>query len=243
MKHLLAVLLILGVSEATSDAQSVSLEIVTIEEETNSLDWVTLKGSVRNVGSTSIEYPKVIFTFKKAGRVIGIETAYIDGPSGDVLMSGEVGFFEESTVYEKSEYDEYTVRFDGRNDAVDPQLIIGDIHLVEESTNVEEFLGDAAIYGEFVNRTNAVLSDVELRFTLYDSNDDVIGFAEASSYSFPDEVYPGDIISFMASSDVSVEDVSRWECVWTFVGVRLKEDVPTAVSDVSWGAVKALASW
>jgi hypothetical protein len=202
--------------------------------------WVTFNGTVRNNGNNTINFPRMIMTFKKDGKIIEIETVYLEGLNDNMLSSGEMAFFEELVLLTKDEYDKVTYRFEGRNEALDPRLINGDIEVVSESLNIVEFIGDAAILGEFSNGTNAVINEIEIRFAFYDPSDNLIGVAEVSSFSLPDEVYPGEIISFRATSNASVDDISRWEVSWSFVSVRLFNDIPTVVENHSWGKIKSL---
>lgn len=235
---MLWILLAVVLMGAPAGAQE--LELVSIEEEVNSLGWVTFSGRVRNPGPQVVRFPRAVITLKKEGRVVEIHSGSIDTPSEDTFRPGEEGTFEVATATEKSAYDEYLVRLQSRAEGLDPRTITGDLDLLENSISVSEFLGDAQILGEFVNGTNAVISEVKLRFALYDAEGNFLGTAEVFSFYLPQEIRPGEVISFEAFSEVDFEKVARWEASWEFVGVRLAEEIPTAVEKASWGEVKGV---
>ena len=235
---LAACMLLALTSDALGQERRLKLDVVSIAEEVSSfLGWVSYSGSVINNGDRIIKYPKVVFTLKLGDKVVDVRSAYVDGPGGHELGPGEIGFFERMTLMTKADFDSYTITFDGRLDAAGASFVTGDILMIEESLNVMEYAGDAAIFGQFTNGTNAVITDVSLRFFLYDAAGALVGFAEAN-YSLPNEIYPDELVPFRATSDADFEAVASWTATWEFTADRIPQDFPTGVEISSWGVVK-----
>lgn len=244
MKLIIALVFTAMATVTTSIASEhvrLDMEVLEIVEEQNSLlGWTIYKGSVVNNGNRTIQYPQIVITLKLDGKVIEFENAYIEGPLGNKLAPRETGFFEAILFTSRSDFDDYTVSFDGRLDAVSPEFVSGELRILEETLNGVEFLDDFAVLGEIINETNAVLTDVVIRFRLYDGDAQLIGFAEAE-YSLPNEIYPDELVPFRANSDVAFGSVSSFELIEPieYVADRIPfAPIPTTVEQVSWGEIK-----
>ena len=85
-----------------------------------------------------------------------------------------------------------------------------------------------------------MLTEVVVRFQLYDGDKELIGFAVAE-YGFPDEIYPGEVVPFRADSDVDFDKVNSYELMkpLEYVADRIPSElIPTSVEKVTWGALK-----
>ena len=242
MKVLTASLVVLlAISAGAHD-----LKLISIEEEVSALDWVSFVGRVENVGDQILKYPGVILALKNEGRVITVQHSSLDTPTAHLLHPGEVGTFDILTTFERHEYDDVTVYFQGRPEGplerLDPSYLTGDLQLLESSlTMVASYLlGDVSVLGEVTNGTNAVVGDVKIRFTFFDEEDNFLGTGQTYYNLLPNEVQPGETIAFQAYSEVAFADIARWEVAWEFVPRRLGEEEPSSsVQAASWGELKA----
>ena len=234
------------------------LALIEVKEERKG-DDVTFSGQFKNNGTQIIDNPVIVLTLKRGDLVVAVQEAEIRGSQHEAcesrndrirsildfpLYSGETGSFEVSIS--DVVYDWFTSRVQGQVSDLDPCLVVGDLEIRPETVNIvgQGTSGGVSILGEFVNKTNAVVSDVNLEFKLYDNQGSFLGSVRTSLGA--EEVLPGDGRSFAAStglfSDLSVEDVARWEASWNFTTVRLGLDteVPTVTTSQSWGYIKSL---
>ena len=183
MKKLLSLVTVFAV---VTPAFSQDMELVAIEEEANSIGWITFSGIVRNVGKVNVKFPRIFITLKRAGKVVAVGSSNIEGPDENILRPGQAGAFRHLTLMERSAFDEFAVVLDGRPDAVDPRFLTGELRLIEQSVNIDStFGGRILILGELVNETNAVISEIEMRFAFFDSDDQFIGAATVFSFNLP----------------------------------------------------------
>ena len=234
------VAIMLAALAGTGDTQErrIELDLLAINAEVSEfLGWTTFSGSVRNSGERTIHYPQMIMAFKLDQKVVEIDEIYIEGPAGHELAPGETGFFDTLVTITKHDYDEYMITYDGRLDAIAPFLVTGDLRILQETVNVVEFLGNAAVLGEIVNETNAVLTNVVIWFLMYDSGGELTGIAEAA-YSLPAEIYPDEVIPFRATSHAPLDRVVSTEARWEFTADRIIHNVATGVEAMSWAKLK-----
>lgn len=241
--HLIIAIFFLAGSFSTSRASDhvrIDMELLEITEEESSIGWTTFRGSVANKGNRTIQFPQIVITLKLDGQVVEFRNGFIEGPSGNELSPGETGFFEVILFSGGDDFNVYSVSFDGRLDAVSPEFVTGQLRVLEETLNGVEFLGSFAVLGEVMNETNVVVSNVAIRFRLYDGDGELVGFGEAE-YSLPREIYPGEVVPFRAESDADFSRVSSYELIEPiqYVAERIHgASIPTTVEGTSWGAIK-----
>ena len=237
---IIVVALTIPTCSRASEHARLDMEVLEIVEEESSIGWTKYSGQVANKGNRTIQFPQIVITLKFDGKVVELRNGFIEGPSGNELAPGETGFFEVTLFSSREEFDEYTVSFDGRLDAVSPEFVTGLVRVVEGTLNGVEFLDTFAVLGEIENETNVVITDVAIRFRLYDADGQLIGFAEAQ-YSLPDEIYPGEILPFRARSEADFTEVSSYELIEPieYVADRIPgPSIATTVEGASWGAIK-----
>ncbi len=245
MWHLLTLLMALS---ATSANAMEGLELLNVEETIDSARLVRFTGTVQNTRNQSILLPKIVVSLKKEGKVMGIFIGTISGPTDGYyqLHPGEIGIFDVHTGVTRDQYDEFSVRSDGGLNGLDNgsndfdrSLLTGDLTLVEDSFNLTADWGENALFfGELLNGTNAILQAINVRISLFDAKDAFIGAATIPRLYLPNELSPGEVLSFQATSDVPLSNVVRWEISIEYAPARLGHGDATAVGDATWGEVK-----
>ena len=236
------------------------LELVDVEEVVDEEGLVTFTGHIRNTHEYQPINPlKVFLTLKREGIVSRIYQGRYD--DFEPILPGHMRSFSVPSDAIQGDYDDFSIRAVGYLGTPDPasSSLTGSLLLVEDGLNFTVIGPDSTsvILGELLNDTNAVLTNLTVQFRLFKNEDCLIGLAKPSEKIFDDgslafqDLLPGESISFIAYSDVSFEQVTRWEYDVGFELVRIvpetmpmqiEEDAtgstPTTVIGATWGQIK-----
>ena len=236
------------------------LELVAVEEVVDEEGLITFTGRIRNTHEYQPINPfRVFLTLKREKIVSGVYQGLYDGFAP--ILPGEIRSFSVQSDAIQGDYDDFSIRAVGYLGTPDPasSSLTGSLLLVEDGLNFTVIGPDSTsvILGELLNDTNAVLTNLTVQFRLFKDEDCLIGLAKPSEKIFDDgsltfqDLLPSESISFIAYSDVSFEQVTRWEydvgfelvrIVPEIVSTQIEEDptisTPTAVTGATWGQIK-----
>ena len=241
----IAVVLAFTISLAADDAEDLGLKLLEINEGVNESGKAMFFGKLHNSNASqhALSSPSITIILKQGEKVVGVYQEIIVG-----LGPGLTWEFEVETNIREGGYDQYSYILHAYLGGFDKNLVAGELVIVESSVTItSDEDGNAVVLGEMVNNTNAVLSDIVVRFILFDDQDRVLGkvfVLRANGQVFlPDyyEMMPGERIFFEAwSSDVPFGKVERWELdVLIYTPIRLYHPgVATARKVLSWGEIK-----
>ena len=169
----------------------------------------------------------------------------------DGLDPGQSADFHAETDYAPGDYDEFDVRLEGQLLDIPLEFVEGNLDIVEGSlsltTGVFGFTEYPVFYGEIVNNTNAVITEIVVSVDLMDARGNVIGSASSSDFvlgfvSLLGSVVlqPGEKIEFGALSRVvSIGRIEAWEAKTSFKPIEIiSPDIPTVSTGMTWGQIK-----
>ena len=175
-----------GLCAAPADASRSDehLELLSVEESIDDDGFSVFAGSVRNTSLVQAVIPHIYVVLKKDGVVVGRYVGRIGLEHIRGLAPSRSASFRISTDHEPGDYDEFHISLKSRAGEIDPDLIEGDLAIVEGSvsliTSVYSFVEHTVLYGELVNNTNAVVTDITVEFDLFDGRNKLIGFASTT---------------------------------------------------------------
>lgn len=223
-----------------SESASKYLELSNMEAVVDEYGLAVFSGDIRNAHIAKYIGVYIHLVLKKNGLVIGTERFYLRP-----LKPLEVESFRHETLYTPEDYDEFYMLADGIVSDVNIDLVVGEVYLFEESFNVVA----GVIYGEIRNDTNAIIGDLELRFTFFDARGDRL-FIVSTIDKFSDEydlrytdIRAGDTAGFSIAFDRDLPfdkiKSKEVEIAWRVVDI-VDEPIATGVEAAPWGQIKAM---
>ena len=242
-------LLLAGLCAAPADASRSDehLELLSVEESIDDDGFSVFAGSVRNTSLVQAVIPHIYVVLKKDGVVVGRYLGRIGLEHIRGLAPSRSASFRISTEHEPGDYDEFHISLSSQRATIDPDSIEGNLAVVEESVvltiGVYLLIEQTILYGELVNNTNAVVTDITVEFDLFDGRGRVLGVASTMFFDSLQfiELGPGETIDFAALVPRAAESRMRdWDPPRvSFRAVELvNQDVPTAITETTWGQVK-----
>lgn len=241
MRSALCIVLLVGLFSAPIFASSDEyLELSNIEERIDEYGLAVFSGQLHNTHTMrAVGRIWVHIVLKKDGRIIGIEkfTPYDAWEKLDPLATIS---FEQETLYAPEDYDEFSMRVQGKLHELDRSLVVGNVYLVEESFNA---IGNI-VYGEICNDTNAIIDNIYIEITLLDARGDEIITLKSGDLSHIRfvEVQAGQTVDFSLSFNRIVPfDKAKSKEVklrWDLVDIVLSQPIATTVESTSWGQIK-----
>ena len=223
------------------------LELLSVEESIDDYGLAVFSGTVQNTSATQSVMLHVHVILKKDGVIVARYLGRISFEFLNGLGPGRSTDFSVKTDYEPGDYDEFYVSLKGYPADIDLDMVEGDLDIVEGSvgltTSVYLLVEYTVLYGELVNNTNAVVTDITVEFDLLDGRDNLIGIASTRSFvEFLQffELGPGESVDFAALVPRASESrVKGWEPRVSFRAIELVGlDIPTAITETTWGQIK-----
>ncbi len=244
------------------------IELLEIEEVVTEREGrVAFVGRARNNHNLRPINATISIILKKEGQVVGVYPTlrdggsgygFLRGPDGYDINPGEVGTFEIVTV-RKDQYDEFRHVLSGHvvsaytnPDLIDSllrnPLLKGSLEIPESSVNITpDGEGNILILSELINNTNATVTNVKVRFLLYDVDGRFLGDTIVIRVNgligglMRWSLSPGETLvveSFNRTAPLA--KVERWEVeIPSFEPVELADDpIPTVRTGVTWGEIK-----
>ena len=224
----------------TEDADAEQhLELVEIDEVADENGLITFTATVQNTHDyRSMRFVRVVITLKREGLVVDFLQALCTD-----IEPGGTGFCSRETEFTQEDYDELRFRVEGSMKDPDPSMLTGKLTLIEDSLNLTATVDGSTLFlGELFNGTNAILTHINVDFSLFDAQDRFLGIAEEPPLAsvFFKDVRPNETISFVAwTEDVPFAKVERWEVAISHSIERYEVPaIPTATTEATWGQIK-----
>ena len=244
---------------STSDAIWTSDNIELLDHNVRDRHGKTyVTGLIQNTHETDNSFKTtVIVSFKKDYTVVLVVNHLIHNDNFLYLGAGDTHDLTFQVDILSDDYDTYDIRVVGSfvvqfPESVDEYLVEGEVSIYKENLTIVRWKNDrgalfVTAYGEFTNHSNAVITDVVVSVSFYETGGILISIASANKDNNPllgSLINPGETIPFVATQ-FTFGTIDSWRVRTSFDPINIvgffqdEGEIPSTVERISWGMIKS----